>query len=98
MPRAAILSEQVIPSSSQGKAARVTARAVERSPSLGGHPGAGSGSRAAELDGTDVGEREADSTRARSGQACDPWVRGLEAPGEHGVSSVALMALSVREG
>lgn len=55
-------------------------------------------SRASELDGTDVGEREADSTRARSGQTCDPWVRGLEAPGEHGVSSVALMALSVRAG
>lgn len=69
---------------------------MERSPSLGGHPGAGSGSRAAELDGTDVGERETDSTRARSGQACDPWVRGLEVPGEQGVSSVALMALSVR--
>lgn len=92
------LSEQGIPSSSRGKAAHVTARAVERSPSLGGHPGAGSGGRAVELDGTDVGEREADSTRARSGQACDPWVRGLEAPGEHGVSSVALMALSVQAG
>jgi hypothetical protein len=88
----------VIPSSSKGKAAHVTARAVERSPSLGGHLGARSASRAAELDGTDVGEREADSTRARSGQACDPWVRGLEVLGEHGVSSVALMALSVRAG
>lgn len=86
------------PSISQGKAAHFTARAVERSPSLRGHVGAGSGREAAELDGTNVREGEEDSPRARSGRACDPWVRGLEAPGEHGVASVALMARRVRAG
>lgn len=71
---------------------------ISRSPSLRGHLGARSGSGAAELDGTNVREGEEDSPRARSGRACDPWVRGLEAPGEHGVASVALMARRVRVG
>lgn len=71
---------------------------MERSLSLRGHLGAGFGSGAAELDGTNVGEGEEGSPRARSRRACDPWVRGLEAPGEHGVASVALVARRVRAG
>lgn len=86
-----LLPAQVTPSTSQGKAA-------EHSPSLKGHLGAGSDSEAAELDGTNVGEGEEGSPRARSGRACDPWVRGLEAPGEHSVASVALVARRVRAG
>lgn len=62
---------------------------MERSPSLGGHLRAGSGSGAAELDGTDVGEGEEGSPRERFGRACDPWVRGLEAARKHGIASAA---------
>lgn len=81
---------------SEFKAALSSARAVEPSPSLGGHLRAGSASGAAELDGADVGEGEEGSALARFGRACDPWVRGLEAPGEHGAASVALVARRVR--